>query len=181
MSWTKLDRRISFATLARVLFPVCCFASIAFAAAPQTAFGADVIDSVLVEKANRTMSLLSHGKVIKKYRISLGFEPLGAKTQQGDGRTPEGKYRLDFRNSKSQFYKSLHISYPNAKDRESARKRHVSPGGDVFVHGLGSNYSWVESSHTLRDWTAGCIAVTNQEIDEIWKLVKDGTEIEIRP
>jgi murein L,D-transpeptidase YafK len=139
------------------------------------------VDRVLVIKKDRTLQLLSNGKAIKSYKIALGGDPVGAKTKQGDHRTPEGLYVLDSRNSHSQFYKSIHISYPSAQDRGSAHEKRVSPGGDVFVHGLPNGYGWVGSSHRLKDWTDGCIAVTNEEMDEIWKSVPNGTVIEIRP
>jgi murein L,D-transpeptidase YafK len=138
-------------------------------------------DRVVVLKKERTLQLLRHGKVIKSYKVALGGDPLGPKTRQGDHKTPEGVYTLDSRNAHSQFYKSIHISYPSARDRASARAQGVSPGGDVFVHGLANGYRWLGSSHRMKDWTDGCIAVTNEEIDEIWAAVTDGTPIEIRP
>ena len=138
-------------------------------------------DRVLVLKKERTLQLLSQGKVIRSYRVALGGEPIGPKMRQGDHKTPEGVYLLDSRNGHSQFYKSIHISYPSAREREAARQEGVSPGGDVFVHGLPNGYGWVGSSHRLKDWTDGCIAVTNAEMDEIWQAVADGTPIEIRP
>jgi murein L,D-transpeptidase YafK len=138
-------------------------------------------DRVLVLKKERTLQLLSQGKVIKTYKVALGGDPIGPKTRQGDHKTPEGAYTLDFRNAHSRFYKSLHISYPNDRDRAAARLKGVSPGGDVFVHGLPKGYGYVGAAHRLRDWTDGCVAVTNGEIDEIWLAVADGTPIEIRP
>ncbi len=138
-------------------------------------------DRVVVLKKERTLQLMSQGKVIKSYRIALGGDPAGPKTRQGDHKTPEGVYVLDSRNTHSQFYKSIHISYPNARDREEARRKGVSPGGDVFVHGLPNGYGFVGAAHRLKDWTDGCMAVTNREIDEIWAAVADGTPIEIRP
>jgi murein L,D-transpeptidase YafK len=138
-------------------------------------------DRVVVLKKERTLELLSQGKVVRTYKVALGGDPLGPKTRQGDHRTPEGVYVLDSRNAHSQFYKSIHISYPNARDRAAARRQGVSPGGDVFVHGLPNGYGYVGSAHRLRDWTDGCIAVTDAEIDEIWLAVPDGTPIEIRP
>jgi murein L,D-transpeptidase YafK len=138
-------------------------------------------DRVVVLKKERTLQLLSQGKVIKAYKVALGGDPVGAKTRQGDHKTPEGLYVLDARNAHSQFYKAIHISYPSVRDREAARHNGVSPGGDVFVHGLPSGYAWVGTSHRLKDWTDGCIAVTNGEMDEIWKAVANGTPIEIRP
>ena len=138
-------------------------------------------DRVLVLKKERTLQLLSGGTVIKSYKVALGGEPVGQKTRQGDHKTPEGVYVLDFRNSHSQFYKAIHISYPNARDRSLARQKGVSAGGDVFVHGLPNGYGYVGAAHRLKDWTDGCIAVTNEEMDEIWAAVADGTPIEIRP
>lgn len=138
-------------------------------------------DHVVVLKKERTLELLSQGKVIKTYKVALGGDPVGPKTKQGDHKTPEGAYVLDFRNAHSQFYKSIHISYPSEHDRAVARQQGVSPGGDVFVHGLAKGFGWLGSSHRLKDWTDGCIAVTNKEMDEIWKVVPDGTKIEIKP
>ncbi|SPF47546.1 ErfK/YbiS/YcfS/YnhG [Candidatus Sulfotelmatobacter kueseliae] len=138
-------------------------------------------DRVVVLKKERTLELLSLGKVIKTYKVALGGDPIGPKTRQGDHKTPEGVYVLDSRNAHSQFYKAIHISYPNARDRAAAKRQGVSPGGDVFVHGLPNGFGWVGASHRLKDCTDGCIAVTNEEIDEIWQAVADGTPIEIRP
>jgi murein L,D-transpeptidase YafK len=138
-------------------------------------------DRVLVLKKERTLQLMVQGKVVKTYKIALGGDPTGAKTRQGDHKTPESTYTLDSRNARSQFYKSIHISYPSPRDRALARAKGVSLGGDVFVHGLPNGYGWVGASHRLKDWTDGCIAVTNEEIDEIWVAVPNGTPIEIRP
>ena len=139
------------------------------------------IDQVIVFKHDRKLVLLSKGKEIRTYKVALGSQPVGPKTRQGDHRTPEGSYILDSRNPNSQFYKAFHISYPNAKDKEIAKKLGVSPGGDIMLHGLGKEYGWVGQAHTLHDWTNGCIAVTNEEMDELWKLIRVGTPIEIRP
>jgi len=138
-------------------------------------------DRVVVLKHEHTLMLLDHGKALKKYRVALGGDPVGPKSWQGDHKTPEGVYQLDRRNAHSQFYRSIHISYPNAQDRARARKAGVPPGGDVMVHGLPNGYGWLGSGHRARDWTDGCIAVTNAEMDEIWNAVPDGTPIEIRP
>jgi murein L,D-transpeptidase YafK len=138
-------------------------------------------DRVVMLKKERTLQLLSHEKVIKTYKVALGGDPIGPKTRQGDHKTPEGVYVLDFRNAHSQFYKSIHISYPSEPDRAAARKRGVSPGGDVFIHGLANGYGAIGAAHRLQDWTDGCIAVTDEEIDEIWRVVPDRTPIEIRP
>jgi murein L,D-transpeptidase YafK len=125
--------------------------------------------------------LLSKGKVLRSYKVALGGEPIGPKTRQGDHRTPEGLYVLDSRNPNSHFYKALHISYPNAKDIAAAQKLRVSPGGDIMLHGLPKEYAWVGKAHALHDWTDGCVAVSDEEMDEIWKLVHVGTPIEIKP
>lgn len=138
-------------------------------------------DRVLVIKKERTLQLLRQGKVIKSYKIALGGDPVGPKTRQGDHKTPEGLYLLDSRNAHSRFYKAIHISYPNAQERAAARKAGVPPGGDVFVHGLPNGFGWLGSSHRVKDWTDGCIAVTDAEMDEIWAAVPNGTPIEIRP
>lgn len=138
-------------------------------------------DRIVVHKESRTMELLHAGQVLKTYKIALGGEPVGPKTRQGDHRTPEGVYAIDSRNAQSKFHRSLHISYPNAADREHARKLGISPGGDVFIHGLPNGYGFVGAAHRARDWTDGCIAVTDQEIEEIWKLVDNGTPVDIRP
>ena len=138
-------------------------------------------DRVVVLKKEHTLQLLNQGKVIKTYKVALGGDPVGPKARQGDHKTPEGVYVLDSRNPHSQFYKSIHISYPNVRDRAAARDSHVSPGGDVFVHGLPNGYKWVGAAHRLKDWTDGCIAVTDEEMDEIWSGVPDGTPIEIHP
>ena len=157
-------------------FPVCA------GVASQPAFGQTArADRVLVLKKEHTLQLLRQGKIIKTYKVALGGDPVGPKTRQGDHKTPEGVYVLNFRNAHSQFYKSIHISYPNAGDREQARQKGVSPGGDVFVHALPNGYGAIGAAHRLKDWTDGCVAVTDEEMDEIWDLVPDGTPIEIRP
>jgi murein L,D-transpeptidase YafK len=127
------------------------------------------------------MELMHDGKVLETYKVALGGEPVGPKTQQGDHRTPEGVYVIDRRNSHSQFHRALHISYPNAEDKARARKLGVSPGGDLYIHGLPNGYGFVGSAHRARDWTDGCIAVTDPEIEEIWRLVDNGTPVDIRP
>ncbi len=160
------------------VFTACLLCGIVMA---QTAVKPLRADRVVVLKKERTLQLLSEGKVFKSYKVALGGDSVGAKTRQGDHKTPEGIYVLDSRNAHSQFHKSIHISYPNARDRAAARAKGISPGGDVFVHGLPNGYGWVGASHRVKDWTDGCIAVTNEEIEDIWKAVGDGTPIEIRP
>jgi len=138
-------------------------------------------DQVIVVKSQRTLTLLSQGKVLRTYKVALGGAPIGAKEQQGDHKTPEGRYILDRRNAKSRFYKSIHVSYPNAEDNKRASQRGVAPGGDIMIHGLPNGFGWLGATHRAQDWTDGCVAVTNEEMDEIWELVPDGTSIEIRP
>ena len=138
-------------------------------------------DHVLVLKSQRTLTLLSQGKVMRTYKVALGGTPVGAKEQQGDHKTPEGHYLLDRRNSKSRFYKSIHVSYPNEQDQQRAAKNGTSAGGDIMIHGLPNGFGWLGATHRARDWTDGCIAVTDSEMDEIWELVPVGTSIEIRP
>lgn len=139
------------------------------------------VDRVLVEKAKRRLTLYDGATAAKSYPISLGGNPLGHKQQQGDRRTPEGLYVLDWRNPNSKFHLSLHVSYPDLADRESAARRGVNPGGDIMVHGLPNGLGAFADYMLKRDWTDGCIAVTNETIEEIWLNVKDGTPIEIRP
>ena len=138
-------------------------------------------DRIIIHKKDRKMELMHAGLVLKTYKIALGGDPIGPKTRQGDHRTPVGLYVIDGRNSHSQFHRSLHISYPNSSDRRMARELGVSPGGDIYIHGLPNGYGWIGAAHRARDWTDGCIAVTDQEIEEIWRLVDDGTPVEIRP
>ena len=125
--------------------------------------------------------LMNKEKVLKTYRVALGGQPKGPKTREGDGKTPEGRYVIDRRNAKSRFHLALHISYPNTSDVDNARKLGVPPGGDIIIHGLPNGFGWMGALHTKWDWTDGCIAVTNAEIEEIWRAVPDGTPIEIRP
>ena len=138
-------------------------------------------DSILVAKARRELHLVDDGKILKTYKVALGFSPVGHKQQEGDGKTPEGKYVIDFRKRDSSFHRALHVSYPNAADRASARRRGVSPGGAIMIHGLPNGSGAMGKLHLTSDWTLGCIAVTNEEIEEIWRAVDDGTPIEIRP
>lgn len=141
------------------------------------------VDRVLVRKAERRLELHKDGEVYRTYRISLGDQPRGHKVQEGDERTPEGNYVLDWRNPNSAFHKSIHVSYPNDLDRTVARALGVSPGGMIMIHGLPN---WLSSprlaeEYRRQDWTNGCIAVGNEEMDEIWALVADGTPITLLP
>ena len=138
-------------------------------------------DKILVEKAARRMTLYQDGKILKTYKISLGKEPVGAKREEGDHKTPEGEYKITGRNANSSFHRSLRVSYPSAGDTKAAKARGVSPGGDIMIHGLPNGLSDFGPTHRVYDWTDGCIAVTDDEIEEIWNLVPNGTKIEILP
>jgi len=140
-------------------------------------------DRVVVKKAQRKLQLLRQGKVVREYRVSLGKKPSGHKAREGDKRTPEGAYVLDWRNPRSSFYKSLHVSYPNSADRLYAEARGFDPGGMIMIHGMPNNIRSPRGWRQLKrqDWTDGCIAVDNREMEEIWRAVKDGTPIRIDP
>ena len=140
-----------------------------------------VADKVLIEKKDRRLTLLSNGKTLKAYRVALGRNPEGKKLQDGDKRTPEGAYRIDWRKERSRYRRALHISYPNDNDIVQAKARGVSPGGDIMIHGLPNGIGFIGKIHVKRDWTLGCVAVTNPEIEEIWRVVPDGTVVEIVP
>lgn len=138
-------------------------------------------DTILIEKNDRRLSLLAKGNVLKTYRIALGGNPVGPKERQGDGKTPEGRYVIDSINKGSQYHLALHLSYPNESDMKRARELGVAPGGDIMIHGIKNGFSWVGDAHAAVDWTKGCIAVTDEEIEEIFKLAPVGTAVEIRP
>jgi murein L,D-transpeptidase YafK len=166
------------------LFAVVMFLSTQFSfmicPKPGTASTAEV-DKVVVIKKERLMELYKNGEIVKTYRVALGRRPEGPKVCAGDDRTPEGTYYLNWRNAHSRFHRSLHISYPNAEDRLRAKALGLSPGSDIMIHGLPKGYGDVGEWQSIVDWTKGCIAVSNPEIDEIWKLVPDGTPIIIKP
>jgi murein L,D-transpeptidase YafK len=138
-------------------------------------------DLVVVDKSERRLELYSGSTLLKSYRVSLGRNPNGPKRQQGDGRTPEGEYRIDYRKPDSSFHKALHISYPGPADAADAKRRGVDPGGMIMVHGMKNGLGWLGRAHLALDWTNGCVAVTDREIEEIWRAVPDGTKIVLRP
>lgn len=138
-------------------------------------------DLVLVEKTKRRLTLFSGDQILKQYKISLGREPVGPKIRAGDNRTPEGLYYIDYRIRESDFHMALHISYPNQSDIHRARQMGYSPGGSIMLHGLKNDDDEIAYYHGYFDWTQGCIAVTDSEIEEIWRLVPNGTPIEIQP
>jgi murein L,D-transpeptidase YafK len=137
-------------------------------------------DSIVVEKSKHSMSLLKNGEVLRTYRVALGRGGPEPKFQEGDARTPEGPYYIDSRNPRSSFYRALHVSYPNATDVAAARVRGVSAGSDVMIHGIRNGLGWLGRLHRAVDWTAGCIAVTDREMDEVWRVVPDGTPVLIK-
>ena len=151
-------------------------------AGPRPVLGPrDVADKIVVEKGARRLTLYRHGVVLKSYRVALGRRPVGRKEREGDDRTPEGRYAIDGRNPWSAYHYALHISYPNEEDMARARKQHVAPGGNIVIHGLPNGHDDLGPRHVEYDWTDGCVAVTNDEIDEIAAAVPDGTPIVIRP
>jgi murein L,D-transpeptidase YafK len=139
------------------------------------------VDQVLVLKAQHRLYLMRRGTVLESFPVALGKSPIGPKTRAGDMCTPEGTYVLDWRNPNSQFYRAIHISYPNAGDLVQAQSRGVSAGGDIEIHGLPPGYEKMGDRQAATDWTDGCIAVTNEEMDLIWRMVEDNTPIEIQP
>ena len=146
----------------------------------QLASGATA-DSILVEKAARTLTLYQGTNVLQQYCVALGRNPVGDKEREGDKKTPEGVFVIDKRKLDSSFHLALHVSYPDDIHTAKARAKGVSPGGDIMIHGIRNGLSWMGKMHRWVDWTAGCIAVTDWEIEEIAKAVPDGTRIEIRP
>jgi len=138
------------------------------------------VDRIVVEKSVRRLSMFRDGNQIKTYRIALGRNPLGAKQEQGDMKTPEGIYKIDGRNPQSSFHLALHISYPSDEDNKRAATHGVSAGSDIMIHGIQNGRGWIGAFHRWKDWTAGCIAVTDEEIEELWRVTPDGTIVEIR-
>ena len=139
------------------------------------------VDEIIVLKSKRKLQLFFKGKKVKQYSISLGGNPIGHKQFEGDEKTPEGSYFIDGKKPNSKYYKNLGISYPNAEDRAFARSKGRNPGGAIKIHGLPNSKPWLGKLHLLKDWTHGCIAVTNKQMDEIYSRVKIGTKITILP
>lgn len=138
-------------------------------------------DKVIVQKHAHTMALYHQGQLLRTYHVALGRGGLAPKSQAGDDRVPEGTYRITGRNPHSAFHRALRIGYPTPQQIDDAKKRGVDPGGDIMVHGIRNGLGWLGPLHRNIDWTKGCIAVTDSEIDEIWQAMPDGTPIEIRP
>lgn len=148
-----------------------------------TACGGPQVDKVVVKKSNSKMHLIKNGEIVKTYDVAFGGNPIGHKKQEGDMRTPEGRYNLEYKNINSKFYKSIKIDYPNRRDVALAKLRGVNPGGDIVIHGLPNGIRDEDIIGELRpkNWTEGCIAVRNYEMDEIWQMVGVDTPIEIYP
>jgi murein L,D-transpeptidase YafK len=163
--------------LLAVLAPVvlCAFSP------PLSADGAVQADQIVVLKAERKLLLMRQGEVLKSFWVALGRRPFGPKTERGDGRTPEGVYQIESRDGESFFYRSLRISYPNASDKERAGHLGVDPGGDILIHAVPEGFGPTGPGERMFDWTNGCIAVTNADMDEIWSRVPEGVSVEIRP
>lgn len=140
------------------------------------------VDFVLVRKSERKLYLYANNKKIKSYNISLGKQPMGHKQQEGDSRTPEGTYTLDWRNPNSRFYRSIHVSYPTIQQTRTAEEAGISPGGAIMIHGQPNEWEErIRLTFDKKDWTEGCIALENQDMLEVWDLIKDGTPIKIEP
>jgi murein L,D-transpeptidase YafK len=162
-----------------------CLAALGLAAAAYLNFNPlprDVVaDRVLVEKAARRLTLLRNGSALKTYRVALGRAPVKAKEYEGDQRTPEGIYTIDFHKPDSDYHLALHVSYPEQHDVDRAAAQGLSAGSDIMIHGLPNGRGWIGRFHRREDWTAGCMAVADFEIEEIYRAVPDGTPIELRP
>lgn len=166
----------------RWLFAVLCLSLATLSHANASpALSGKTIDKVLVVKTTRQLHLISHGQTLKSYRISLGKQPKGAKMREGDKRTPEGFYWLDWRKTSDNYNLAMHISYPNSRDKAQAAKQGVSAGSMIMIHGTPIDDEYPEWYFKTLDWTNGCIAMSNTDMREVWNLVKDGTLIEIRP
>ena len=138
-------------------------------------------DAILVIKSERRLYLMKDNELLEKFKVTFGGNPKGHKEAEGDEKTPEGHYRLGYKNLKSRFYKSIHISYPNRKDRANAKRLGVKPGGDIMIHGQKNGWEWATPLAQLFSWTNGCIALSNKDMDKIWMRVDPGIPIEIRP
>ncbi|WP_018239033.1 murein L,D-transpeptidase family protein [Ensifer sp. BR816] len=148
---------------------------------PLSALADETADKVVVYKERRVLQLFQGERLLREFPIALGGNPVGHKVREGDRRTPEGRYVLDWRNDASSFYRSIHISYPAPEDREAAASKGLDPGGMIMIHGQPNYFGWLAFLTQMFDWTDGCIAVTNAEMDEIWDMVPNSTAIEINP
>lgn len=138
-------------------------------------------DEVLIDKSDRELHLIQDGEIFRTFPIALGIRPEGDKKKEGDFRTPEGRYLLDTRNPNSDFFLSIHVSYPNADDRQEALQSGVKPGGAIMIHGQPNEPSRSETYYKTQDWTNGCIALSNSDMIDVWLMTDENTPIEIRP
>ncbi len=138
-------------------------------------------DELVVNKTERKLHLLREGRILRSYDIALGQRPEGHKQREGDSRTPEGRYRIDWRKPDSEFFLALHISYPNDQDLRNARRRGLDPGGQIMIHGLPNAPKYPRRQYLWSDWTDGCIAVSNAAMIDLWVSVPDDTPITILP
>ena len=173
-SWNCDYRKaiMKYLLMALLLFNVTCI---------EQSFAIEKADLVVVHKKKHRLLLYQDGRELASFHVAFGAEPEGHKQQQGDERTPEGEYVLDYKNANSKFYKSLHISYPNAEDRAAARERGVDPGGAIMIHGQANGKGWAAPVVQLFNWTNGCIALKNSDVDIVWEAVDPGTPIVINP
>jgi murein L,D-transpeptidase YafK len=158
-----------------------CLFFLIFLFCQNLAWAEPSVDLVRVLKSDHKLQLLAEGKVLHEFKIALGGNSKGHKQREGDGKTPEGIYTLDYKKSDSAFYRAIHISYPNSTDIASAKARGVSPGGSVMIHGQKNGLGWLSFISQHFDWTNGCIALDNSDMDIVWAVVREGTKIEIFP
>lgn len=155
--------------------------ALSLVSAPGAAGEFPVADKILVEKAERKLHLLKDGQPFRTFEIALGVAPVGDKEKEGDQKTPEGVYTLDDRNPDSDYFLSIHISYPSASELRQARARGLDPGGAIMIHGQPNRPTYSAAYYAKEDWTNGCIAVSNSDMIDIWLMTPDGVPIEIRP
>jgi murein L,D-transpeptidase YafK len=179
------SRKLLMRRIAKVVLCLVAAAAVAVVISAQnhstTLPNGTVIDRIAIEKSARKLSVFRNGRPLKTYLVALGSNPIGHKEEEGDMKTPEGIYTIDYRNPQSDFHLALHVSYPAAEDIARATERGVSPGCDIMIHGLPNGQGSLGDRHRETDWTAGCIALTDQEIEELWRITPDGTPVEIRP
>jgi murein L,D-transpeptidase YafK len=176
----QLEQR-TCAELSRILAGLTCTALLCLFSPAVVAIETRSADRIVVEKSARTMKLMRGDEVLKTCKAAPGYQPIGAKQRAGDHKTPEGGWVINFRNRESRFHLALHVSCPNAADRERAHKPGAEPGGRIEIHGLESKFAWLGSLHRGMDWTDRCIAASKAEIEEIWPMVPAGTPLQILP
>lgn len=170
------------ADLTRILTGLAlCLLAMTAPAAPEPSPAPAKVDRIVVEKGKRLLTAYSGTEPVFRFHVALGRHPVGQKNCAGDNRTPEGRYTITEHKQDSGFYKALRISYPSAEDVARARSKHCEPGGNIMIHGLENGYGWVGRVHRSVDWTRGCIAITNEEMDLLWNRVPTGTPVEIQP